>query len=275
VAWLGDLLSGWLRVQNPARQILDLISDSVPRGAADPIRQQLEAVLQTREPGLVGLTVLGALWVGAGGGATLLKAMNRIFGLEETRPWWERHVVGLSMGLLAGSAIVLALLLLAAGQLIGQALGGSAGPGWFWAIAGFARWPLLVAVLMTEAMIVFRVAPNSKQPWRWATAGAVLFAAGWLLASSLFVVYVNWAGGYASSYGVLGGVVVLLLWLQVTAYALLVGAELNAVIEQRTGQPASPGFVDISEPAPNNDQYASGSRRSRWHDAKGGHRRSA
>src|SRR5919198_2173317 len=56
VAWLGDLLSGWLRVQNPARQILDLISDSVPRGAADPIRQQLEAVLQTREPGLVGLT---------------------------------------------------------------------------------------------------------------------------------------------------------------------------------------------------------------------------
>jgi membrane protein len=124
-------------------------------------------------------------------------------------------------------------------------------------------------------MIVFRVAPNSKQPWRWATAGAVLFAAGWLLASSLFVVYVNWAGGYASSYGVLGGVVVLLLWLQVTAYALLVGAELNAVIEQRTGQPASPGFVDISEPAPNNDQYASGSRRSRWHDAKGGHRRSA
>ena len=78
---------------------------------------------------------------------------------------------------------------------------------------------------------MFRVAPNSKPSWRFITPGALLFAVGWLLASALFVFYVDKTGSYAGTYGVLGGVVVLLLWLQLTAFALLLGAELNDLLE--------------------------------------------
>src|SRR5581483_9322704 len=85
---------------------------------------------------------------------------------------------------------------------------------------------------------VYRVAPNSRPPWRFITPGAAIFGVGWLFASTLFVLYVDKAGGYAGTYGFLGGVVVLLLWLQITAYALLLGAELNDLLEHPASQPA-------------------------------------
>jgi membrane protein len=230
LASIGGALERAFGVQNPARQMLDLLTSSMPQGAADPIRQQLEAVLGTQQ-GLVGFPMLGVLWLAAGSGATLLKAMNRIYEIEETRPFWERYVVGLWLTLLGGSVLAALILLMSAGQLLGQQAGGDDAPGWFWAVVSFARWPLLMLILVVEAGVVYRVAPNSKPSWRFITPGAVLFALGWLLASALFVFYVDKAGGYAGTYGVLGGVVVLLLWLQLTAFALLVGAELNDLLE--------------------------------------------
>ena len=230
VSMLGSQLESSFRVPNPVRQMLSLLEQSLPQGAADPIRQQLEAVLGS-EQGLIGLPILGVLWLAAGSGATLLKAMNRIYEIKETRPFWERYVVGLWLTLLAGGVLLTAILLLSAGQLIGQGLGGDQAPGWFQMVASLARWPLLVVLLMIEAGVVFRVAPNSKPAWRFITPGALVFAFGWIAASWLFVLYVDKSGGYAATYGVLGGVVVLLLWLQITAYALLLGAELNDVRE--------------------------------------------
>jgi membrane protein len=228
---MGDVLGGWLHIQNPAQQVLGLLTDSLPSEAADPIRQQLEAVVGTRPPGFAVLSVLGALWIAAGGGASLLKALNRVYRIQETRPWWERQVVGLGLSLLAAAVICIAVGLLGAGELVAQAAGGSSAPGWFSTVAAFARWPLLLILLMTEATVVFRLAPDSRLPWRWVTPGAAVFGLGWLAASFLFVVYVKFAGGYASSYGVIGGVVVILLWLQLTMYALLLGAEINAQLE--------------------------------------------
>src|SRR5919204_292210 len=138
---LGDPVANRLGVENPAHQLLDLLSDSLPRNTADPIRQQLEVVLGTRQSGLAGLVILGAVWLAAGGGAA-----------------------------------------------------------------------------------------NSRLPWGWLTPGTVLFALGWLAASTLFVIYVSWAGAYAATYGALGGVIVLLLWLELSALALLLGAELTAML---------------------------------------------
>ncbi len=230
VALIGSGLESSLRIPNPAKQMLQLLSDSLPQGAADPIRQQLESVLGS-EQGLVGLPVLGVLWLAAGSGATLLKAMNRIYEVEETRPFWERYLVGLYLALLAGAVLLAAILLLSAGEYAGQQASNTNAPGWLWAIAGFVRWPILLIMLMIEAMVVYRVAQNRKPHWRFIMPGALLFAFGWLAASSLFVLYVDKAGGYSGTYGVLGGVVVLLLWLQITAYALVLGAELNDVLQ--------------------------------------------
>jgi membrane protein len=232
LAGLGGILESVLHIHNPANQMLDMLEQSLPQGAADPIRKQLEAVLGSQQSNLLGLPLLGILWLAAGSGATLLKAMNRIYGIEETRPMWERYLVGLWLTVLGGAVLVLAVAMMTVGQLLGQQAGGDDAPGWFWSLAGYLRWPILVAILTLEAGVVFRVAPNTLPPWRFVTPGAALFVGGWLLASGLFAVYVDKSGGYASTYGVLGGVIVLLLWLQLTAYVLVLGAELNGLLER-------------------------------------------
>jgi membrane protein len=163
--------------------------------------------------------------------------MNRIYEIEETRPFWERYLVGLWLTILGGSVLMLAIGVMSLGQLMSQQAGGDAAPGWLSLVLAGLRWPALVAILCLECMVVYRVAPNARPHWRFITPGALLFVAGWLLASALFVLYVDRAGGYADTYGVLGGVVVMLLWLQITAYALLLGAELNDILEH----PASAG----------------------------------
>jgi membrane protein len=237
LALIGGAAESSLHIYNPVRQMLDLLSSSLPQGAADPIRQQLETVLGSQQ-GLIGLPLIGVLWLAAGSGASLLKAMNRIYNIEETRPFWERYLVGLWLTLLGGAVLAAVILVLGAGQMLTQQAGGDSAPDWFQGLAGFARWPLLVLVLLLEASVVFRVAPNAKPRWRIVSPGALVFVGGWIVASTLFVLYVDKTGGYAGTYGVLGGVVVLMLWLQLTAYALLLGAELNDVLEHPSTVPA-------------------------------------
>ena len=239
LAGLGGILQTVLHIQNPAHQMLDMLEQSLPQGAADPIRAQLEAVLGSQQSNFLGLPILGVLWLAAGSGATLLKAMNRIYGIEESRPMWERYLVGLWLTVLGGSVLVLAVGIMTVGQLLGQQAGGDDAPAWFWALAGYLRWPILVVILMVEAGVVYRVAPDALPPWRFVTPGAALFVGGWLAASGLFGVYVDKSGGYAATYGVLGGVIVLMLWLQLTAYVLLLGAELNGLLEEPSAERAS------------------------------------
>ena len=225
---LGSEFQAVLHVDNPVHQMLDLLASSVPQGAADSIRQQLESVLDS-EHATISLGVLGVLWLFAGSGAALLKAMNRIHEIEETRPFWERYLVGLWLTILAGSVLVLAIGVMSLGQIVSQQAGGDGS--WLASALGLLRWPALVLILCAESMVVYRVAPNAKPQWRFMTPGALLFVGGWLLASALFVVYVDKSGGYTQTYGVLAGVVVMMLWLQITAFALLLGAELNDALE--------------------------------------------
>ena len=259
LAAIGGLLERWLHVQNPARQFLDMVEQSLPQGAADPIRQQLEAVLGAQPQGFIGLPILGILWLAAGSGAALLKAMNRIYDIEETRPFWERYLVGLWLTVLGGAVLVIAVFIMGAGQLLGQQTDGGSTPdqGWFGSITTAARLPAVLLILLVEAGVVFRVAPNAKPPWRFITPGALLFGIGWLAASALFVLYVDRAGGYTGTYGVLGGVVVLLLWLQLTAYALLLGAELNGLLEHPV-HGAQPSQAERAYPASDAKRAESG-----------------
>ncbi|MBV9581844.1 MAG: YihY/virulence factor BrkB family protein [Chloroflexi bacterium] len=228
LALLGSGLQNVLHVDNPVHQMLGLLESSLPQGAADSIRQQLETVLSSEHAG-ISLGVLGVLWLFAGSGAALLKAMNRVYEIEETRPFWERYVVGLWLTILAGSVLVVAIAVMSFGQIVSRQAGGDGS--WVPGVLGVLRWPALVLVLCAECTVVYRVAPNAKPAWRFITPGALLFVGGWLLASTIFVIYVDKSGGYSQTYGALGGVVVMMLWLQITAYALLLGAELNDLLE--------------------------------------------
>jgi membrane protein len=98
-----------------------------------------------------------------------------------------------------------------------------------------ARWVLIVAVITVALAVLYRVAPDRDAPkLRWVSVGAAFATLLWIIASVGFSVYVSQFGSYAKTYGAIAGIVILLLWLFITAYAILLGAEMNAESEQQT-----------------------------------------
>jgi hypothetical protein len=96
-----------------------------------------------------------------------------------------------------------------------------------------ARWPVTVVALMAATAVAYWAAPNIDLPFKWITPGAVLFTLAWLVTTAVFGFYVSRFASYDATYGTLGGVVVLLLWFYITAFVLLAGAELNAVVDDQ------------------------------------------
>ena len=114
------------------------------------------------------------------------------------------------------------------------------------------RWLLLVAVVIGALAVVYRVAPDRDAPrFRWVSVGALVAAVLWLIGSGAFSLYVNNFGSYNKTYGALAGVVVLMLWLYLTSYIVLLGAEINAESERQTRQDTTRG-----EPRPMGERKA-------------------
>jgi hypothetical protein len=104
------------------------------------------------------------------------------------------------------------------------------------------RWPLMAAGVMTGLCVLYRYAPNRTPPqWSWVIWGATLATLIWVLASLVFSLYAENFGRFNKTYGTIGGVVVLLLWLFISSFAILIGAELNAELEHQTEQDSTVG----------------------------------
>lgn len=184
-----------------------------------------------------------ALWVASGAVNSVVKAVNRAYGEDETRPFWKVRL--LSLLLVCASSLVLAamLLLIVLGGKVGDAIAARADLGsaftWFWDLF---RWPLaFVAVLLLFALI-YHVAPSGEgRGWKWHTPGALVGGLLWLGLSGLFALYTAFTSSYSRTYGSLAAGIILLLWLNFSAWAVLFGAELNAELDRRAGVRAAGG----------------------------------
>ena len=119
LAALGGLVAGFLDIANPAQRLVDLISDQLPADAARLLEDQLTAVIGTQRPGLVSVGILGAIWAASSGFKAVMKAMNRAYDVEETRPFITKNLVGVGLTLLAGTFVVGAFVLVVAGEFLG------------------------------------------------------------------------------------------------------------------------------------------------------------
>jgi len=104
------------------------------------------------------------------------------------------------------------------------------------------RWLLLAVLVMVALAVLYRVAPDRDAPrFRWVSAGAVAATVLWLIASAAFSLYVTFFGNYTKTYGAFAGVVLMMLWLWLTSYAILLGAEINAESEEQTAKDTTRG----------------------------------
>ena len=185
----------------------------------------------------------GAVWAASGAMGSIVKAVNRAYDRTETRPFWKVRLISIVLVVATGIVTAGMLLLIVLGGKLGDAIARQAHLGgafeWIWNIF---RWPLaFVAVLLLFALIYY-LAPNKEQrSWKWVTPGSLVGGAMWLALSGLFALYTAFSGSYSKTYGALAGGIILLLWLNYTAWAILFGAELNAELDRQADIRAAGG----------------------------------
>jgi membrane protein len=231
---LAAFIAGAVGVQDPTGQIMAGLGDNLPAELADTIRPQLQQVVGERRPDLATVGALLALWAATSGTMTVIKAMNRAYGIPETRGLVRRYALGIGLTIAGSIGLLASFVTIVGGALLTEQLVARLGIGpEAWSLISLLRWPLVFALLVVGVAILYRVGPNMRPPWRAAIAGAVVFALGWLLATFGFSVYVANVADYGATYGALGGVIVLLLWLYLTGLILLLGAEIVAMVTRR------------------------------------------
>ncbi len=219
------------------------LTSALPPEARTILEDQLRQLASTSTQGLgwgLVVTLLVALWSASGGIGNLVTAINIAYDEERKRGFVKEKL--LALGLTLGAIVFMVLILaLVAGVPVVLGLVGLDQGAWRW-LAEAVRWVLVALLVMGALAVLYRVAPNREAPkFRWASVGAVAATVLWLVASVGFSLYVTLFGNYAKTYGALAGVVVLLLWLWITSYAVLLGAEINAEAEAQTARDSTSG----------------------------------
>jgi membrane protein len=214
--------------------LLEFLDPVAPKSVTSIIHQ-LQRDTGSASVVLLALGIFGALWAGSGAMGSVVKAVNRAYGRPETRPLWKVRLISLVLVLASGTVLAGMLLLVVLGGKLGDAIAAKAGFGaafdWLW---NLARWPLAFLVVLLLFALIYYLAPNADlRSWRWISPGALVGALAWLAASGLFALYTSFSDSYSRTYGALAGGIVLLLWLNYSAWAVLFGAELNSELDRQ------------------------------------------
>jgi membrane protein len=233
------LVVGLLGVIGPGAydSLTHLLGSVAPKGVLQMIDLAKQSSADNKAGSAIALAIgtVAALWAASGATGSVIKAVNRASEVEETRPFWKTKGLALLLVVLTGLVTAIVFVLIVFGGPFGDAVARRAHLGGeFTVVWNVLRWPIALAGLMLFNSIVYYLAPNREpRNWRWVTPGSILAALMWLAVSGLFSLYTSFSSSYDRTYGSLAGAIILLLWLNYSAMALLFGAELNAELEKR------------------------------------------
>lgn len=236
-----------------SRQIAQL-EGVVPPAVLELLAEQLARLTATATGSLSWSAVLAfllALWSASKGTRGIVEAINVAYDQPEQRGMVKLYLVGL--GLTVGSIVfVVVAIALVAGVPAVLALAGLDIDASRW--LRWARWPALLGILVVALAAVYYVAPDRSSPkWQWVTPGSLLATLGLLAASGLFSIYVTRLGDYDAIYGSVGAVAVFLLWLYLASFVVLLGAELDAAVEQQVAARAASPRAEHDDERPAGD----------------------
>ena len=236
-------LVGLLDLVNAYGALQDFLNPVAPAAVTDLIEQLQKDTGGGGSAVALVVGLFGAVWAASGAMGAVVKSVNRAYDRLETRPFWK--VRGISIVLVVAMGIVTAgmLLLIVMGGVLGEAIAKRAHFGsaftWVW---NLARWPLAFCIVLLLFAVIYFLAPNKDQrDWKWVTPGSLVGGVLWIALSGLFALYTSLSDSYTKTYGTLAGGIILLLWLNYSAFALLFGAELNAELDRQADIHAAGG----------------------------------
>jgi membrane protein len=241
---IAAMISIWGLMFDPHQitQQIQALSSALPEGAAGIITRQAETVAANSGT-RVSLAAVGgilfALYSASKGMKAMIEGLNVVYDEEEKRGFIKLNLLTLALTLgLIGMMIATLLLITVLPALLGNlGLGDLVRIG-----LNYARWPLLLVVALVGLAVLYRYAPSRDEPqWQWVSPGALVATVLWLLGSIAFSIYVSNFSSYNETYGSLGAVVILLMWFWLSAFIVLLGAELNSEIERQTMRDTTTG----------------------------------
>ncbi|MFN3216234.1 MAG: YihY/virulence factor BrkB family protein [Acidimicrobiales bacterium] len=230
----GISIYGLVADPSDVTSLVDRIEGTVPQAVADMISQQLDSVVGASTGALGFATVAGiaiGIWSASSGVGHMIEAVGIAYQEDEDsdRSFWTRRAMAL------GFTVGLLVLIAASGFVI--VMGARIGSGAVALLASIAAWLIVAALAATGLALLYRYGPDRRNAqWRWVTPGAAIAIVIWIAASIGFRYYVANFGSYNETYGSLGTVIVVLLWLYLSAMAVIIGAEIDAEIEHQTAE---------------------------------------
>ena len=213
-------------------ELFAYLQQVMPVSAFDLVRSTLTEVADNTSGGKLTIGILITLWSASTGIDNLRGALNEVYNLKETRSWWKTKLLAVLLTLGIGILVAITMSFLFYGeQLIAYVL-----PIESTVILNLLEWLTVLGALLLIFALVYNFTPN-HQPfeWKWITPGAVVGLVSWLLVSIIFQVYLNYFNSYSKTYGSLGAVIILLLWLYLTALVILLGGAINAILDEKSG----------------------------------------
>ncbi len=225
-------LIGYLPVENALNELLAALGTVAPQGVVRLLRAQLAQIADGSQASLLTLGIVGAIWSSSAAMVAIIDALNRAYDVTEWRPWWKRRLVAILLTVALALFIIIALTLILVGPAMAFRLANWLGFGSAFALVwALIRWPVIFFCVVFSMDLVYHLAPNRRGHWVWITPGSLLATALWVVSSIALRVYVTNVGDYTVTYGAIGGAIVTMLWFYVSSIAILIGAELNGVIE--------------------------------------------
>lgn len=228
------------------------LSQVLPGDAFKLVDTTMSEVSAASGGGKIAFGILAALWAASNGMGAITQALNVAYDVKETRPWWKQRLTAVGLTVALSALIISALVLVLYGERIGEQIAGSYGLGEAFTIAWkIAQWPIVLAFMLLAFALIYYLAPDvHDQKWTWITPGAVIGVGLWLLVSFGFRLYLSFFNSYSKTYGTLGAVIVLMLWLYLTGAAILIGGEANSEIENAAAKAGAPDAKEKGEKAP-------------------------
>lgn len=224
-------LMGFIPISSES--VMQFLDSFLPGDVSDMIKDNLETLVNNRSGGLLSVGILGTIWSASNGFNAITKSFNKAYQVEEDRSFILNRLIAL--GLMLGLVLVIAVALVGAvfGKVIGEYVFGFIGLDDYVDAWNVIRWVVTTVTLFLVLFIIYILAPNEKIKMKDVVLGAIFATIAWQVVSLGFSYYVNNLGNYSATYGSLGTVIILMIWLYLSGIIITTGGVINAYVKER------------------------------------------
>lgn len=226
-------LLAYLPIKGNLDRWIYALSKVLPAEAFTLVQSTYLEITQHRRGGLLSFSILLVIWASSSGMGVLIGSLNKTSNSAESRPWWRERLLAIALTLGLATLIIAALMLIFFGDYISESVVNSFGFGSILtAVWRAGQWLVVIAFVLLGVELIYYFAPKTKQRWALLSPGAVFAVVFWLTISYGLRLYVSRFTDYSATYGALGGVMVLMIWLYLMGVAILVGGVVNSAYRE-------------------------------------------